>query len=223
VQGDAEVVKVLSRYEPVEWQYDGLKGKIIPWTLENGGTSHDPSVLAFVVAPNEKVVAMCPGSAAYQPGSFSMWLKEQAVAYDRAHPRTLVPLIRATVAAGRDGPRCAEVERARNEKKPVLIYVGDDSAASGDKKARALAGKLRAFERKHFGSKTNAAAAKGWALFRLDLSDENHRAYAKALGVTGAPAVLVFRPGEGTPLDLTKKLKSGSLAYQMKKLGKREK
>ncbi len=216
MQGDANVAKILSRYEPVEWKYDGLKGKIIPWTLENGGTSHDPSVLAFVVAPNEKVVAMCPGGATYQAKSFSKWMKEQADAYERAHPRTLVPLVRATVA---DGKSCPEIEKARAEKKPVLIYVGDDSAASGDKKARALAKKLRAFEKKHFGSKTNAAAAKGWGLFRLDLSDEEHRAYAKALGVTAAPAVLVYLPGERTPLDLTKKLKSGSLAYQLKKLG----
>ena len=50
MQGDADVAKILSRYEPVEWKYDGLKGKIVAWTLENGGTSHDPSVLAFVVA-----------------------------------------------------------------------------------------------------------------------------------------------------------------------------
>ncbi len=34
---------VLSRFESVEWFYDGLNGKIIPWTKENGGTSDDPS------------------------------------------------------------------------------------------------------------------------------------------------------------------------------------
>ena len=50
-------MKVLSRFEPVEWLYDGLKGKIIPWTKEHGGKSDDPSIQAFVVGMDGKVFA----------------------------------------------------------------------------------------------------------------------------------------------------------------------
>ncbi|MHC4821939.1 MAG: hypothetical protein ACYTDX_09500, partial [Planctomycetota bacterium] len=57
MQKDETVLAQVKRYEPVEWWYDGLKGKIIPWTLENGGKSHDPSILAFVVDFEGKVVS----------------------------------------------------------------------------------------------------------------------------------------------------------------------
>ncbi len=42
-----KVQKLLARVEPVEWLYDGLNGKIIKWTFENGNDNHDPSVLAY--------------------------------------------------------------------------------------------------------------------------------------------------------------------------------
>ena len=55
MQRDEAVAKLLPRFECVEWHYDGLNGKIIPWTMEHGNESHDPSVLAFVVAADGTV------------------------------------------------------------------------------------------------------------------------------------------------------------------------
>jgi hypothetical protein len=225
VQGDEKVVKILSRYEPVEWKYDGLNGKIIPWTLENGGTSHDPSVLAFVVTPGETVVAMCPGGKTYQASGFSKWLREQADAYEREHPRTVVPLIRASVVEGGRGDtrlRCPELDDSIEAGKPVLLYLGREGGRNDDKTDRKQVKAARAFEKKHFDSKSNAKAAEGWTLLRLDLADEEHAAFAKTLGIEAVPAVLAYLPGESEPVDLTRKLRSGSLAYQLRKLAPRD-
>ena len=49
-------------------------------------------------------------------------------------------------------------------------------------------------------------------LLRFDLSDADHAAFARTLGVEKAPATLMILPGGKTPIDLTAKLRSGSLA-----------
>ena len=78
MQPHEKVLAVLSRFEAVEWRYDGLKGKIISWTKERGNDHEDPSVLAFVVTPDERLFAKCPGQSAYNASGFSKWLREQA-------------------------------------------------------------------------------------------------------------------------------------------------
>ena len=65
-----------------------MNGKIIPWTLKNGGTSHDPSVQAFIVARDGTVFSRCSNAATHNPSGFSKWIKEQVAAYERKYPRT---------------------------------------------------------------------------------------------------------------------------------------
>jgi hypothetical protein len=223
VQGDEDVVKRLAPFEPVEWLYDGLKGRIIPWTLENGGTSKDPSILAFVVGSDGAVFAKCPSGSTYRAGAFAKWLEEQAAAFEKEHPRTLVPFVRAGVEmVEKDGemrPSCHALPAAIRTGRPVLVYVGRDRADEKDRAGRREVKACRAFERKHFGSERNAEAAEGWTCLRFDLADEAHRKFVEGMGFDSAPTVLVFRDGSPEPLDLTKKLRSGSLAYQLEKLG----
>jgi hypothetical protein len=202
--------------EAVEWRYDGLKGKIIPWTKERGGTSDDPSVLVFLLAPDGSLVERCPPASAYQASLFAKWLRERLDRYEREHPRTKVPFVRAAVTRSGDRATCPELEAARKEGKPVLLYLGRDARPGDDRKARAEVKAARAFEKKQLGSERTAEAAKGWALFRLDLGDPDHAAAARALGVEKAPSVLMFLPGEA-PVDLSGKLRSGSLVYHLRK------
>ena len=101
--GDDEVQEQLRRYEIVEWCYDGLNGKIIPWTTEHGNTSHDPSVQAFVLKADGTVLARAPNAQVYQAPSFARWIDEQADDSEKKYPATRVPFVRAEVVAGEDG------------------------------------------------------------------------------------------------------------------------
>jgi hypothetical protein len=219
VQGHDKVTAVLARFEAVEWRYDGLHGKAIKWTNERGNTHPDPSVLAFVVTPDERLVAMAPGRSVYAASSFAKWLREQSDAYERAHPRTKVPFVRATVETTGGEPRCDEMTKAREAGKPIVLLFGREGRPDDDRSAKAEVKATRAFVKKQLGSKQAAENAKGWTLLRFDLADAGHASFAKKLGVSQAPATLMIVPGEKDPIDLTTKLRSGSLAYWLKKHG----
>ena len=213
MQTDEKLAKMLPRFEAVEWLYDGLKGKIIPWTLENGGKSHDPSAQAFLVARDGSVFDRCPDGRVYSGSSFTKWLAEQAKAYDRKYPRTRVPLQMVDVVDG----ECEAFATARAEKRPILLYVGREETADDDKAARKQVKAARKFERGTLSSKKAAEAAKGWTLLRLNIADKAHAELLKSFGVVQAPALLVFEPGAEKPTDLGTKLKGPNLAYHLKK------
>jgi hypothetical protein len=202
----------------VEWRYDGLNGKIIPWTKKHGGTSDDPSVQAFVVARNGQVLSRCPGGSTYAGASFARWLSEQADDYERKFPRTRVPFAVAEVFV-EDGEeaRCEALAEARESKRPVLLYIGREPQPEDDRTAKKQVKASRKLEKGALGSKKAAEAAKGWVLLRLDLSKRVHLAFAKRIGVTEAPALLMFLPGESEPVDLGTRLTGPSLAYRLKK------
>jgi hypothetical protein len=167
--------------------------------------------------PDERLFAMSPGNSAYAASSFAKWLREQADAYERAHPKTKVPFVRATVAGTGDDRRCAELKKARTSGQPIMLFFGRESRPDHDRAAKAEAKATRAYVKKQLGSKEAARNAKGWALFRFDLADADHAAFAKTLGVSKAPTTLMILPGVKAPIDLTPKLRSGSLAYWLKK------
>jgi NADH dehydrogenase/NADH:ubiquinone oxidoreductase subunit G len=204
----------------VEWWYDGLKGKIIPWTLENGGKSHDPSILAFVVDFEGKVVSKIDTNKAYQPKAFADWLKEQADQWERDHPRTRIPFMPAEVTLEGEGtdttPVCAALDEAREAKKSVVIYVGNEADKTAPKKDRAEAAKARKFEKKTLNSKKAAKAAEGWVLLRLDRSKKAHRALADGLGVKEAPSLVLIVDGK-EPLVLKGTTSGSALAYKLEK------
>ena len=110
--GSDEVQEQLRRYEIVEWWYDGLNGKIIPWTTEHGNESHDPSVQAFVLKSDGEVLARAPNAQVYQPSSFTKWIKGQADDFDKKYPATRVPFVRTEVVAeeGATDVRCLALE-----------------------------------------------------------------------------------------------------------------
>lgn len=222
MQADDEVEKILARFETVEQFYDGLGGKLIPWTKEHGGTSDDPSAQVFVVGVDGEVVARAPDSTAYHAKALAEWLAGQAAAWERAHPRTALPLVRAEVALDGEGEeaaaRCVALQAAKKERKPALLYFGRDSAPEGERKLSKEVAAARKFEEKTLDSKSAAEAAEGWVLLRFDLADPAHAKLAATLGVEAAPAVVLVVPGEEQPIDLGDPA-PGSLRYQLRKHG----
>ncbi len=207
----------LKRFEIVEWLYDGLNGKIIPWTLENGGTSHDPSAQAFVLHGDGTVLARAPGGHLSQKSQFAKWLGEQADAYEKKYPPTRVPLIRADVVKDGEGVRCAALDEARAASRPVLLYFGRSERDDLDRKLRAEVKAARKFEKGALDSKKAAEAAEGWTLLRFDLGDEAAAALAETWQVARAPALVLWPVGGEAPVVLPPRLTGASLAYQLKK------
>lgn len=217
--GSDEVKEQLRRYEIVEWWYDGLNGKIIPWTTEHGNTSHDPSVQAFVLKADGAVLARAPNGQVYQPGSFSKWIQSQADDYDKKYPATRVPFLRSEVVAEDGGTdvRCPALDEAREADRPVLAYFGRDEREGQERKVRAEVKAARKFEKSTLDSKKAAEAAAGWTLLRFDLGEEAHARLAAALGVEKAPALVLFTPGAEHGEVLKSRLTGASLAYILKK------
>ena len=207
---------LLPRVEPVEWLYDGLNGKIIPWTLENGGHSKDPSVQAFLVAADGSVFSRCPDGRARSASGFSKWLTEELASYEKKYPRTAFRFDTPDMDLI-DGRAASEsFDAALRGKKPVLLYVGRSAPDPERKKTRKEVKATRRFERGALSSKKAAEAAKGYVRFKLDLADERNAAFAKTLGIEVAPALLLYLPGESAPMNLSK-VKGASLAFHLKK------
>jgi hypothetical protein len=216
VQGDDEIATVLRRYECVEWLYDGLNGKIIPWTKEHGNTNEDPSVLAFVVTADGTVLARAPDAVPYQAGSFSKWLAEQAAVFEREHPRLRLPFVLAELSE-EEPPTCPALDRAREDRKPVLLYFGREAREDATRAEKRETKSCRALEKKALDSKSAARAAEGLVLLRFDLGAKPHAAFAKGLGVDSAPALLLWHPDAEKPEDLGDRISGSSLAYRLNK------
>lgn len=222
VPRDADVLKQLPRFEQVEWHYDGLGGKVIPWTRQHGGTSEDPAVQVFVVAPDSGDVTRAARETAYAPSQFAKWLKEQADAYEKAHPVTKIAFAPAEITVQGEGDErkatCAALDEARAANRPVLLYVSRSDRADADKPAKAQAAASRKLEKAALDSGDAAKALEGWTLLRLDLADADHAAFAKALGADKAPALLAIVPGEEKPQTLDTSLAGDALAFRIRKL-----
>lgn len=217
------------RFELAEWHYDGLGGKVITWTRENGGTSDDPAAQAFVTDYDGVVIERAGDDVLYVPAKFARWLSDQAESYERVHPRTRVPFVRVAVSlegAGENArPKCAELDSASSKERRVLIYVGRDSAADDDAQARSEQNAARKFEKDVLDSKRAADAVAGeregepdWTLLRIDRSKPADAALAARLGVTTAPALVVVAPGFDKPKVLGSVTSGASLAHQLAKL-----
>ena len=211
MQPHEKLQKLLPKVEAVEWYYDGLNGKIIPWTKENGGHSDDPSVQAFLVARDGNVFARCPDAKAYSASGLAGWLDEQVRAYAKKYPR-LSLAFEEPADVERDGNKVTWRQGAR----PLLLFIGREERRDDDRAAKKQVKETRKFEKRAFQHKDLAEAAKGWTLVRIDLGDETHALIARGFAVTEAPALLMFLPDETRPKDLGK-IKAASLVYYLKK------
>jgi hypothetical protein len=226
VPRDADVQRQLARFEQVEWLYDGPGGKVIRWTKEHGGTSEDPAVQAFVVAADapQVAVARAPLERVYAPAEFAKWLKEQAEAYEKAHPATKLRFAGAELVVEIEGTTtrrsCPAVDAARDASRPVLLYVFRGDRDGADKAAKAESAQCRRLEKAAFDSDAVLKATDGWVLVKLDLADADHAAYAKSLGVERAPALLALLPCEDKPqlVDVASVTSGDALAFKLKKL-----
>jgi hypothetical protein len=178
-------------------------------------------VLAFVVGRDGKVFASLMNGQQYQAGSFSKWAREQADAYDKAHPGTRLPFVRGKVSVRGEGADakavCGEFDDAREANKPILLYFGRGHYEAKDKKAKKENKLARKFEKGTLNSKTAEKQCAGWALLRFDLADEDHVVFARALGVETAPSLLLWLPGEGAPTALDRRITGQGLAIVLKK------
>ena len=219
-----DVLDVLDRYERVEWCYDGLNGKIIPWTKEHGGTSDDPSVQAFVVHVDGSVVARAPDVEVHRAAPFAAWLAEQADAYESLHPRTRLPFVRGELEEPLeegDPPRCPAAIRALGEGHPVLLYFGRDPVPEPSRNEKKQIRASQKFERSTLDSKKAAEAAEqveGLVLLRFDLADERASAYARSMEVEEAPRLVLLHGHADGPEVLKKGISGAALAYQLKKV-----
>jgi len=216
VRPHEKVRRLLPKVEAVEWLYDGLGGKIIPWTLENGGHSKDPSVQAFLVARDGTVFSRCADGQAHGASGFSGWLKQEIARFEKQYPRTAFRFEAPDMDLIDGRPASESFMAARRENKLILLYAGRDSAGRKDKKLLKEVKASRKFEKGTLSSKKAAEAATGYVLFKIDLAGERQARWAKTKGIEKAPTLLLFLPGEEEPVDLSR-VKGASLAYHLKK------
>jgi hypothetical protein len=231
---DEAVKKQLVGFELVQWNYDGLGGKVISWTKENGGESDDPNVQAFVLDFDGNVRSRADERAVFTPAQFGRWLKQQSASYAKDYPQTRLQLTRAVVElatpsddkTSESRATCAALETARQSGAPILVYVGHGPATSGTP-SRATKAEIKAcvrFESDALNSKQAHMAAKKWTLLRIDRSRPADAALARSLGVTKAPAIVLLpaptkaAPEKRTPVLLDGKTTGLALAHQLKKL-----
>lgn len=222
MQGDEKLAKMLPRFEPVEQTYDGLGGSIIKWTMEQGSKSDHPSILAFVVGTDGKATALLDDGSQYQAASFVKWAERELEAYEKLHPSTRLPFVRAKVTVSGEGDdataTCAALDEARDAGGPVAVYFGRGSHDEDDKAAKKEVKDARKFETKVLDSKSAEKQADGWTFLRLDLADPDHARLAKELGVTSAPTLLLFPRGGGEPEVHDKRMSGSALASRLRKL-----
>lgn len=217
---------MLHRVEPVEWCYDGLGGSIIKWTMDNGSTKADgkpqdhPSLLALLVGVDGEVESLLSNNQQYNVGGLTKWLDGQLKAYEKAHPRTRLPFVLADVQLRGTGPEakasCSDAERAHDAGQPVLIFVGRERFGEKDKAAKKEYKKARSFQKKVLDAKSVEKQKAGWTFLRLDLADDGHKTLAASWGITAAPGLLAWLPGEEAPKDLGPRVNAFALAKLLK-------
>lgn len=148
------------------------------------------------------------------------WIDESVRAYEKAHPRTRLPFELADVKVKGSGTEakasCKAIDDAHEAGTPVLIFVGRERYKLKDKVGKKEHKKTRSFQKKVLNAKSAAKEKEGWAFYRLDLSDTDHAKLAAQLGVTAAPALLAWLPGEEAPKDLGPRFTSYQLAKLLK-------
>lgn len=174
-----------------------------------------------MVGRDGRVFSSLMNGQQYQAASFARWATEQADAYERAHPSTRLPFQRCSVTVRGGGPDaravCVALDEAREAHKPLLLYFGRGRFDAEDKQGKKENKLSRKFEKGTLNSKTAEKQCGGWALLRFDLADEAHAIFARSLGVQGAPALLVWLPGEDAPTDLGRGVTGQGLAVLLKK------
>ncbi len=157
---------------------------------------------------------------AHQPKQLVRWLTKHADAWDRAHPRTLVPFVGATVRATGGGSdrrvTCDELEQARKSGTPVAVYVGRETREGDDAKAKAEVAAARKFEKEVLCSADAAKAASGWTLLRLDRAEADHATLAQSIGIAAAPAIALYLPDVAAPELLDRMTSATTLTKRFK-------
>lgn len=157
----------------------------------------------------------------YDAKDFSSWLAEALQTYEKEHPATRVPFVRAQVSirgTGDDATAAVPaVDQAREANQPVLIYVGRDRAHDKDKQQNKERKLSKRFESKVLGSKSAAKVTEGWALLRFDLADTAHATWLKTHGIRQAPRLLLWLPTAKSPEDLGGKFTAYSLTGLLRK------
>lgn len=203
VPDDPDVARQLWRFEQAEWPYDGLAGKVIPWTRNHGGTSDDPTIQAFVILPDTGAVTRASREQSLTPDSFAKWLKDQADAYEKTHPIPKLGYVSGEMRTEGEGTGkkwfCSTVDAARKDERAVLVFVSRSEKSGADKAAKAQASESKRVEKAFLDSELFARLYQGWTLVKIDLSNPDDLYYAKSWGVEKAPYYIEFALGADKP------------------------
>jgi len=185
---------------------------VIQWTHDNGSDHHDPSVLVWFVGRDGKVFSRFTGGRS--ASMVAKWLDEELKKYEKEHPRTAVPFEPAECD---EKGKCAVLDEAREQNKPVLLYFGREPGEKDKGKIKTQVKKCRKFEKGALSSKKAASVARGWVLLRFDVSKPAHAKLLEALGLKDVPMLVMYEPGSDKPVHLGASLRGANLAYHLAK------
>jgi len=167
-------------------------------------------VLIWLVGRDGKLAARFKGGR--NASMVAKWLDAELKKYEKDHPRTAVPFESAEFD---EEGKCAALETAREDKKPILLYFGREPGEKDVRKAKSQVKKCRKFEKGTLSSKKAAAVAKGWVLLRFDVSQPAHAKLLASFGIKEAPALVMYGPGAATHVNIGTSLRGANLAYHL--------
>jgi hypothetical protein len=199
---DPRVQEALRHVVFVEWRYDGKGGKVTQWTRKHGDPDPaDPCILGWVLDAEEKELAG-PGDGFFRDPDT---LARRLVAVARARKGPGVPFLLAEAEA----ERLPEAEEALERGEAVLVYCfrPEDKACL-------------AFEEKILSKGRIPTLARKVSCLKLDLGLDANLAYAKAQGVSAAPAVVLLPVNGEKSLLARSTLTAATLEAELDKLSK---
>lgn len=210
-QPSRELRQALSALTLVEWRHNADSAR---WAKEHGNTNPDPATLIWLVNAKGEDTARWLDRR-YVEAEFLEWLGENVKLPEKKEK----PKIAFSDSAANDEGKVEEIDRAREDGRPVLIYFQRPGTASGFGR-KGSAEEIRAcrdFEKGPLASAAVVELSKKFACFRIDLSKDADKKFAAAWKIESAPALVLLSDQDPVILkkpsekDLAAALKSISL------------
>lgn len=182
----ADLRKSLGGFTLAEWRHNADAAK---WAKEHGNTNPDPAYLVWIVNAKGEDTARWLDRR-YVESEFIEWLGGSAKAPEKKEK----PRIAFSDVTSNDERKIEEIDQAREEGKPVLLYAQLPGAASGfGQKGRAEEIRAcREFEKGPLASAAVIELSKKFACFRIDLSKDADKKFLAAWKVETAPAIILL-------------------------------
>jgi hypothetical protein len=203
--------KALSNFTPVEWAYDGPKGRVMQWVREHGITQPDPAYCVWILDAKGEEFARW-GDRKYIAAEFVEWLNEQSGKWGggKKSKPTRIAFVDVKVEPDEQG----EPTVARDKDKPALLYFQLPGQASGfGFKGRGEEIKAcRDFDKSPLSSAAVIEPSLKFECLRIDYSKEEAVKLAARYGVDAVPALVLIPAGDAKPRVFIKKVSDKGLA-----------